>query len=69
MSMSAPTTTITMVTAMVVAVWAVTDAAGDFTVMGDARRWAWLLAAIAAGAGAYGAMLLALGLRPRHLRH
>jgi putative peptidoglycan lipid II flippase len=55
--------------AMVVAVWAVTDAAGDFTVMGDARRWAWLLAAIAAGAGAYGAMLLALGLRPRHLRH
>lgn len=55
--------------AMTVAVWAVTRSAGDFTAMGDAARWGWLLAAVTAGAAAYGAVLVALGLRPRHLRH
>jgi len=29
----------------------------------------WLAGVIAAGAGTYGLVLLALGLRPRHLRH
>lgn len=42
---------------------------GTWTVQPDAQRWPWLLATIAAGAGAYGATLLVLGLRPRHLRH
>lgn len=55
--------------AMAAAVWGVTRAAGDFTSMGDAARWGWLLAAVVAGAAAYGATLVALGLRPRHLRH
>jgi putative peptidoglycan lipid II flippase len=55
--------------ALAAAVWAVTRAAGDFTAMGDAARWGWLLAAVAAGAGAYGTTLIVLGLRPRHLRH
>lgn len=55
--------------AMAAAVWGVTRTAGDFTSMGDAARWGWLLAAVVAGAAAYGATLVALGLRPRHLRH
>ncbi|MDX1549437.1 MAG: polysaccharide biosynthesis C-terminal domain-containing protein, partial [Lysobacter spongiicola] len=42
---------------------------GDWTAMTVLWRWLWLLAVVAAGAGAYGAALLALGLRPRHLRH
>jgi putative peptidoglycan lipid II flippase len=32
-------------------------------------RWLWLLGVVGAGAAAYGATLLVLGLRPRHLRH
>jgi putative peptidoglycan lipid II flippase len=55
--------------AMVATVWAVARYAGDFAMLGDAARWGWLLAAIAAGGAAYGASLLLLGLRPRHLRH
>ncbi|MEO6264155.1 MAG: murein biosynthesis integral membrane protein MurJ [Luteimonas sp.] len=43
---------------------------GDWNVLdGFLLRGFWLLAVIAAGALAYGATLLALGLRPRHLRH
>jgi len=42
---------------------------GDWTAMAGWARWGWLLAVIAAGAGAYGVVLLAAGLRPRHLRH
>lgn len=42
---------------------------GDWTAMAGWARWGWLLAVIAAGAGAYGLVLLAAGLRPRHLRH
>ncbi|WP_374011891.1 murein biosynthesis integral membrane protein MurJ [Pseudoxanthomonas koreensis] len=43
---------------------------GDWTaIAGAPARVGWLLAAIAAGACAYGAALLVLGLRPRHLRH
>ncbi len=42
---------------------------GDWTAMGGWARWGWLLAVIGAGAGAYGLVLVLLGLRPRHLRH
>jgi putative peptidoglycan lipid II flippase len=43
---------------------------GDWTAIADwQQRVLWLFVAIGAGASAYGATLLALGLRPRHLRH
>jgi putative peptidoglycan lipid II flippase len=42
---------------------------GEWTVLHGPARWLWLLVAVGAGAGAYGAMLVMLGLRPRHLRH
>jgi putative peptidoglycan lipid II flippase len=43
---------------------------GDWTAIADVgERVLWLVAAVGAGALAYGATLLALGLRPRHLRH
>nr|WP_028918516.1 murein biosynthesis integral membrane protein MurJ [Pseudoxanthomonas suwonensis] len=43
---------------------------GDWTAIdGAVPRVVWLLVAIAAGAAAYGLVLLALGLRLRHLRH
>ena len=43
---------------------------GDWTGIADwQQRVFWLFVAIGAGALAYGATLLALGLRPRHLRH
>ncbi|MFC0679074.1 murein biosynthesis integral membrane protein MurJ [Lysobacter korlensis] len=42
---------------------------GPWMTLPDLWRVAWVLLIIAAGAGAYGAVLLALGLRPRHLRH
>lgn len=48
---------------------AVREWAGDWTALNGWVRWVWLLAAVAAGGGAYGATLLAFGLRPRHLRH
>nr|WP_255703509.1 murein biosynthesis integral membrane protein MurJ [Lysobacter sp. GX 14042] len=41
---------------------------GEWTALPALWRWAWLLAVIGAGALAYGATLVALGLRPRHLR-
>lgn len=55
--------------AMAAAVLLVSGRAGDFTALPTALRWGWLLAAIAAGAGAYGVVLLLSGVRPRHLRH
>lgn len=43
---------------------------GDWTIIPSLlERAGWLLFTVAAGAGAYGLALLALGLRPRHLRH
>jgi peptidoglycan biosynthesis protein MviN/MurJ (putative lipid II flippase) len=41
---------------------------GDWTAMRLGWRWIWLLATVVAGGAAYGATLLATGLRPRHLR-
>jgi putative peptidoglycan lipid II flippase len=55
--------------AMAVAVLAVRSWVGDWTVLRGAARWLWLLVAVGAGAAAYGSVLLAFGLRPRHLRH
>lgn len=54
---------------MAVAVLAVRQHVGDWTVLPTLWRWIWLMAAVAAGAAAYGVTVLALGLRPRHLRH
>ncbi|GAB2521523.1 murein biosynthesis integral membrane protein MurJ [Lysobacter humi (ex Lee et al. 2017)] len=42
---------------------------GDWSTMPGPWRWGALLTTVAAGGGAYGATLLVLGLRPRHLRH
>lgn len=42
---------------------------GDWPVMSREWRWIGLGLTVAAGAAAYGATLIALGLRPRHLRH
>jgi len=56
--------------AMVVVVLALRGWIGDWTAMESlVRRALLLLAVVAAGALAYGAALLALGLRPRDLRH
>lgn len=55
--------------AMAVVVVGLREWIGDWTAMTVLWRWLWLLAVVAAGGGAYGAALLALGLRPRHLRH
>lgn len=55
--------------AMALAVWAITQHVGDFALLAAAKRWGWLLVAVAAGGAAYGATLLVLGVRPRHLRH
>ncbi|MDO5611225.1 MAG: murein biosynthesis integral membrane protein MurJ [Pseudomonadota bacterium] len=53
---------------MAAVVWFGREWVGDFTRMGAAHRWGWLLALVAAGGVAYGVTLLALGVRPRHLR-
>ena len=56
--------------AMTAVVLALNARIGDWTAMSDPwRRAALLLAVIAAGAAAYGLTLIAMGLRPRHLRH
>lgn len=55
--------------AMTAAVLAVRGWVGEWIALRTSLRWAWLLAAVAAGAAAYAATLLLLGLRPRHLRH
>lgn len=54
---------------MAVAVLAVRGWVGEWTALHGAARWAWLLVAVGAGGAAYGATLIAFGLRPRHLRH
>lgn len=55
--------------AMAVAVIAVRAQAGAWTALDLPARIVWLLLAVGAGALAYGATLLLLGLRARHLRH
>ncbi|WP_084500280.1 murein biosynthesis integral membrane protein MurJ [Luteimonas mephitis] len=55
--------------AMTLAVLAVRAWAGDWLALRAVVRWLWLLGAVAAGGVAYGVALLALGIRPRHLRH
>ncbi|GAB3345252.1 murein biosynthesis integral membrane protein MurJ [Marilutibacter aestuarii] len=55
--------------AMTAAVLAIRAHVGAWGVLPMAARWLWLLAAVAAGGGAYAATLLLMGLRPRHLRH
>ena len=54
--------------AMAAAVLAVRGWVGEWTALTVPWRWIWLLAAVAAGAGAYGLVMLATGLRLRHLR-
>ncbi|AWV06900.1 murein biosynthesis integral membrane protein MurJ [Lysobacter maris] len=55
--------------AMTVVVVAIREHVGAWGALPMGSRWLWLLATVAAGGGAYGATLLLLGLRPRHLRH
>ena len=55
--------------AMTAVVLAISYRVGDWTAIGIWHRTLWLLVAVAAGAAAYGATLLAMGLRPRDLRH
>ena len=55
--------------AMTAVVLGISYRVGDWTAMDIWHRTLWLLAAVAAGAAAYGAALLAMGLRPRDLRH
>ena len=55
--------------AMAVVVVGLREWIGEWTDMSAVWRWLWLLAVIAAGSAAYGIVLLAAGLRPRHLRH
>lgn len=55
--------------AMTAVVLGISHWVGDWTAIGIWHRTLWLLAAVAAGAAAYGVTLLAMGLRPRDLRH
>jgi putative peptidoglycan lipid II flippase len=55
--------------AMAAVVLGISYRVGDWTAMDIWHRTLWLLAAVAAGAAAYGIALLAMGLRPRDLRH
>lgn len=54
--------------AMAVSVLAVREYVGTWTSLSTLWRWLWLLAAVGAGAATYAAVLVMLGLRPRHLR-
>lgn len=54
--------------AMAVSVLAVRGYVGTWASLPTLWRWLWLLAAVGAGAVTYAAVLVALGLRPRHLR-
>lgn len=55
--------------AMTAVVLGISYRVGDWTAIDIWHRTLWLLVAVAAGAGAYGVALLAMGLRPRDLRH
>ena len=56
--------------AMTAVVLGISYRVGDWTAIGDPwLRVGWLLVVVAAGALAYGVALLAMGLRPRDLRH
>ena len=56
--------------AMIAVVLAIRMWVGEWAAIGDWRlRVGWLLFAVGAGAVAYGLAQVALGLRPRHLRH
>jgi putative peptidoglycan lipid II flippase len=55
--------------AMATVVLGVRGWVGEWAALPTLWRWLWLLAAVAAGAVAYGTVLLLSGLRPRHLRH
>ncbi len=55
--------------AMTAVVLGISYRVGDWTAIDIWHRTLWLLVAVAAGAAAYGATLLAMGLRPRDLRH
>jgi putative peptidoglycan lipid II flippase len=55
--------------AMAASVLAVRGWVGAWAPLPTLWRWLWLLAAVGAGAAAYGAVLTLMGLRPRHLRH
>ena len=52
---------------MAAAVLLLREHVGAWSALAPAARVTWLLATVAAGAGAYGLTLLATGLRPRHL--
>ena len=54
--------------ALSAAVLAAAHAVGDWRLWSGWARWGWLMAVVAAGAGAYGLALLATGWRPRELR-
>lgn len=54
--------------AMTAVVVAAREAIGQWSALTMLWRWTWLLAVVAAGGLAYGAVLLLMGLRPRHLR-
>jgi len=54
--------------AMAVSVLAVRGYVGPWTELATLWRWLWLLAAVGAGVLTYAAVLVMLGLRPRHLR-
>ena len=55
--------------AMVVVLVALRMGPWDWRALHGAMRWLWLALVIAAGAGTYVVALLALGWRPRELRH
>lgn len=55
--------------AMSAVVLAIRAWVGEWAVLPTLWRWIWLLVAVSAGGAAYGAVLLAMGLRPRHMRH
>ncbi len=54
--------------AMAASVLAVREYVGSWIALATLWRWLWLLAAVGAGALTYAAVLVMLGLRPRHLR-
>jgi putative peptidoglycan lipid II flippase len=55
--------------AMSAVVLAIRGWVGEWSALPTLWRWIWLLVAVTAGGVAYAGALLALGLRPRHLRH